>query len=275
MQSTNHEPREKDDTVESNSSTPEPQEIQVSQNQAVSAEHKTTEQKTANPQHFTFPQTVVTLRELADMEIKDPIPKALITALEAKYSSHFRQALAAKNASQTIVIRFPGSIRNRNGVLLQSPNICFDRTAKLYTIASMPSMYGDPLSGDHCSYEFRICVHCKKLKTALIRFIRLSNKISFCKHCGEYVWSTNWDDTKDMCSKCIMEECLWFSSSISHLCTICQQSGKRMYKTRCAHHFHRKCLSDYLLANMNHHPCRCPNCRTILDAEDESLVDDE
>lgn len=260
---TNHSFKEADET-----------DSKLNSDQLLSENKTNLEEK--NVPSFPVTDIVIASSELSHMEEKDPIPKALLAALETKYSLHFKKILSTNHTAQSIFVKFPGPIKNKNEVLFQQPIISFNRIAKIYTIASMPVTYNDPLesSDEHSAFSFRICVHFKKLKTALSRFITTINKIYFCKDCGDYVWSSEWIEAQEMCCKCIMEGCLYFSLSKSHLCTICQQQGKRMYKTRCAHYFHRKCLFDYLHSNSDL-PRKCPNCRSILIEDEESLVVEE
>lgn len=267
-QSTNIEANETDDSESEKSSA-------VDQH----AEMKRQENKTQTEHPHMIPQSYMTSRDLVNLEPKESNFKSMINALESKYSAHFKEALAAKENARTITIVFPRPVKNRNGVAMESLEISFDRVEKLYTITSMPDAFRDPLVDEttqYSAYQFRVCVHCKKLKNAFSRSISLLNKIYFCKACGRFAWSSDWSVDHEMCSKCMLEECLYFSSTKVHNCTICQQQGKRMYVTRCGHHFHRKCLTDYLLSNVNRDiPGKCPNCRTILDEDDESLEGDD
>lgn len=202
------------------------------------------------------------------------ISKKFVTVLEQRYAAHFKTLLTAKPTTRSIAVCCAGPMRNRNGVILQPPKISFDRTAKLYTIVSMPTPHADFLPTDNGAYLLRICIHVKKLKTALLRFFATANKIHFCRACGMYAWNCDWYESLNMCSKCVFEECMYSTASKSHKCSICQESTKRAYRTRCGHYFHRQCLSEHASINMDE-LMRCPNCRVILDEDEEPLGDDE
>jgi Ring finger domain len=243
-----------------------------------SESEESTQSVEAKIQEYKSPHNLeytMSSRDLADLEPKEPNFKAMINDLDSKYSTYFKKVLSTKEQTQTITIRLPGPINNKHDAMFQPPAISFNRITKLYSIVSIP-VGGDPLSDmktEYSAHNFHICVHCKKLKNAFSRFILLLNKIYYCKACGRYAWTSDWSLEHEMCVRCMLEECLYFSSSKSYNCTICQQQGKRMHVTRCNHHFHRKCLAEYLLKN-THLPGKCPNCRTILDEDEDSLVDE-
>ena len=129
------------------------------------------------------------------------------------------------------------------------------------------------------------------LKKCLTEIFKQLNNYIYCKSCGkikhvdlyhfvkdeEEQRARKDDETKsekdkkndeEEVSKCIMcKTSDWLhSANKPESCTICLKDVKNYYTLRCGHKFHRECVSD-----IQGCPKRCPNCRKIIDEEQEEM----
>lgn len=200
-------------------------------------------------------------------------PKHLIDSLVEKWVNLFN-FLLKKNKDVRLINAHLDTARftNCHGVKFNATHFSYNRIKKEFELHVSPMYNQDILCFRSDKNRPGMFIRCKssKLRNLFVKFFELINKIRFCSSCGSCVMSKSYYADLDMCEACLFEEISASQKSETHTCSICQEDGKRMYKTNCGHYFHRKCL-----AKINPMPYpRCPLCRKALDTDDE-YMDDE
>jgi len=212
-------------------------------------------------------------QDLVNLEKRtSPVPKKFIKCLVKKWDTFFR--LMRNNHKNTREFVAPlGSLpfKNKFGVSWLPPTIALDVVQQTFRLSSRPSSQQDQL----CflpAYDpgFNVSLTNNKLKTLFVNFFETVNQARWCSNCGEFSWNCAYNSEMEMCDHCLVEEICAFSKSDSQHCTICLEDGKRLYKTRCGHYFHRACLAK---TESDGFGPRCPLCRAYLDIYDERISD--
>jgi hypothetical protein len=201
-----------------------------------------------------------------------PVPENLVKNLAKKWRSFFQIIVAKhKNTREFVIPLTALQFKNRFNVRWQPPQISVDVVQKTFQLHSRPSSRQDQLCFEPvCDPGFCISFSGRSLKGLITRFFETINQVRWCSECGEFSWNYAYNPDSEICDHCLIEEICVSPNAESYHCSICLEEGKRMYKTRCGHHFHRKCLSK--IESTGYGP-RCPLCRVYLDPEDEHLRD--
>lgn len=198
------------------------------------------------------------------------IPEKYIQNLSKKWKRFFHQVIAKHKTTREFIVPFTTlPFKNRFNVIWQPPQICADVVHQNFRISSRPSSRQDQLCFDPV-YDpgFHISLTGKKLKALFARFFETINQARWCSNCGEFSWNYAFNSESEICDHCLIEEiCASVNTETFH-CSICLEDGKRMYKTRCGHHFHRRCLAK--IESSDFGP-KCPLCRLYLDPHDEYI----
>lgn len=214
---------------------------------------------------------VFSARDLIDAEKeKIPVPKRLVKALSEKWTKIFRFMVAKHPTIREFTAPITNlPFTNRFNVSWQPPQISIDILQKNFRISARPSSRQDQLCFEP-AYDpgFNISLTGKRLSLLFKEFFETINQARWCSNCGEFSWNYAYISELEICDHCLMEEICAFSKSETQHCTICMENGKRMYKTRCGHYFHRSCLSK--IESVDFGP-KCPVCRTYLDIHDERI----
>lgn len=216
---------------------------------------------------------VFSTRDLIDFEKETTaVPKKLIKHLAEKWKTFFRLMVAKhKNIREFTAPLTNLPFKNRFDVLWQPPQISIDILQENFRLSTRPSSRQDQLCFDFV-YDpgFHISLTGKRLGLLLKEFFETINQARWCASCGEFSWNYAYNSDLEICSHCLIEEICAFSKTEIHHCPICMEDGKRMYKTRCGHYFHRACLAK--VESIDFGP-KCPVCRTYLDIHDERISD--
>lgn len=198
-------------------------------------------------------------------------PKPLIDALIHKWLPLFNSLLKKNKDVQIInTCLDTATFTNCHDVKFSSTYFSYDRLKKYFEINVTPMYHQDILCFRASNRRgMFIRVKSPKLRTLFIKFFEQINKIRFCSDCGNFCDSIHYYDDMDMCETCLFNEINASLKKETYTCSICQEEGKRMFKTNCGHYFHRKCLSKI---NPNPYP-KCPLCRANLDPDDSYMAD--
>lgn len=199
-----------------------------------------------------------------------PVSKRLIESLTKKWKMWFRLVIDKYKTTREFVAPFSNlPFKNRYGVKWQPPQISVDNLHKTFRISARPTSRQDQLCFDPV-YDpgFHISLTGTKLKFLIAQFFETINQARWCTNCGEFSWSYAYNSDLEICDHCLIEEICASSNAETFHCSICLEEGKRMYKTRCGHRFHRSCLSK--VESVDFGP-KCPLCRVYLDPHDEHM----
>lgn len=223
------------------------------------------------PLHIPSGTLAFSAHDLIKMEKElSPVPIKLIKGLTKKWKTFFRLAADKnKNIREFMAPLTNLPFKNRFDVSWQPPQISVDVLEKMFRLSARPTSRQDQLCFDPI-YDpgFNISITGHRLKAVFEQFFDTVNQTRWCSNCGEFSWNYAYNAELELCDHCLMEEICAFSKTDTHHCSICLENGKRMYKTRCGHHFHRKCLSKIEAVDFGP---KCPLCRTYLDAHDENI----
>lgn len=202
------------------------------------------------------------------------LPTELITELTKKWNQSFNSIKAANKNIREFTTTLTGSFFNNcHGVKWTAPKLSFDRIERMFCIRSEPDSRQDIMCFNPvCAYHHIICVHAPKLKTVFTQFFEHVNRIRWCSSCGNFSWSHQYSTKLELCEHCIFEEICSSVNEEIHTCAICQEDGRRMFRTNCNHYFHRKCLTKIQPDNIGP---RCPLCRAYLDPADQYWAERE
>ena len=202
-----------------------------------------------------------------------PFPKELMDSIVSKWREIFN-TLLKKHKDVRILNACLDTVTFTNcyGVKFNSTNFLFDRITKEFELNVTPMRNQDILCfNQYCKRGIFIQIKSAKIRTVFTKFFEKINTIRFCPSCGSFSHSINYYSKLDMCETCLFNEITASHKEETFTCTICLEDGKKMYKTNCGHHFHRKCLSQL---NPYELP-RCPLCRKPLDPADEYIDNEE
>jgi hypothetical protein len=192
--------------------------------------------------------------------------KPLIDCLIKKWKNIFNVLLRKhKDVASIDACMDTESFTNCHGVKFNSAHFCFNRLNKEFSIRAYPKHRQDVLWRGSRMKEGTIGVYIThiKLRGLFTKFFERINRIYFCSDCGSV--ATHYYEELGMCEACLFEEIASSQKVESILCPICQEEGKRLFKTKCGHHFHRRCL-----VKIDPMPfLRCPVCREPLESDDD------
>jgi hypothetical protein len=197
------------------------------------------------------------------------LPMALIATLAKKWRGVFNTALAAHKNIREVSAVLPATwFKNCYGVQWEPPRLTFDRVDRVFTLHSKPTTHQDILCFEPVyGHQWAACVHASTSKDVFIQFFDHINRVRWCSDCGDFTWAHNYQEKLEMCERCMLEEICASLKTETLKCTICQEDGKRMFRTHCGHHFHRRCLAKVKPDSLGP---RCPLCRAYLDPADDA-----
>ena len=197
------------------------------------------------------------------------LPMVLIATLAKKWRGVFNTALAAHKQIREVSALLPASwFKNCYGVQWEPPRLTFDRVDKMFTLHSKPSTHQDMLCFEPVyGHQWAACVHASTSKAVFVQFFDHINRVRWCSDCGDFSWAHNYQEKLEMCERCMLEEICASLKTETLKCTICQEDGKRMFRTHCGHSFHRRCLVKVKPDSLGP---RCPLCRAYLDPADDA-----